>query len=59
MQHGVVLPTCEIGNDPAVIRDWAQAAEALGYSEGSPSSAPTRSTIRFTSRSSCSATWPA
>jgi probable F420-dependent oxidoreductase len=32
MQHGAVLPTCEIGNDPVAIRDWAQAAEALGYS---------------------------
>lgn len=32
MQFGAVLPTCEIGDDPAVIRDWAQAAESLGYS---------------------------
>jgi probable F420-dependent oxidoreductase len=28
---GVVFPTMEIGNDPAVIRDFAQAAEELGY----------------------------
>jgi probable F420-dependent oxidoreductase len=27
-----VLPTCEIGNDPIVIRDYAQTAEELGYS---------------------------
>jgi probable F420-dependent oxidoreductase len=26
-----VFPTTEIGNDPIVIRDFAQAAEALGY----------------------------
>lgn len=28
---GAVFPTCEIGNDPSVIRDWAQTAEGLGY----------------------------
>lgn len=32
MEFGAVLPTCEIGNDPVAIRDWAQAAESLGYS---------------------------
>jgi probable F420-dependent oxidoreductase len=32
MKFGAVFPTCEIGQDPVVIRDWAQAAEALGYS---------------------------
>lgn len=32
MKFGAVLPTCEIGNDPTAIRDWAQAAESLGYS---------------------------
>ena len=31
MQIGAIFPTTEIGNDPVVIRDWAQAAEALGY----------------------------
>ncbi len=31
MRIGAVLPTCEIGNDPAVIRDFAQTAEGLGY----------------------------
>lgn len=31
MELSAILPTTEIGNDPAVIRDWAQAAEALGY----------------------------
>jgi len=29
---GVVFPQTEIGNDPAVIRDFAQCAEGLGYS---------------------------
>ena len=32
MQIGAIFPTPEIGNDPIVIRDWAQAAEQLGYS---------------------------
>ena len=32
MQIGVVFPQSEIGNDPSVIRDYAQAAESLGYS---------------------------
>ncbi|MQF48816.1 LLM class F420-dependent oxidoreductase [SAR202 cluster bacterium AC-647-N09_OGT_505m] len=32
MQFGVVFPQTEIGTDPAVIRDYAQAAEDLGYS---------------------------
>lgn len=32
MHVGVVFPHTEIGNDPAAIRDYAQAAEALGYS---------------------------
>jgi probable F420-dependent oxidoreductase len=31
MRHGVVFPQTEIGNDPAVIRDFAQAVEGLGY----------------------------
>ena len=31
MQFGAVFPTCEIGDDPAKVRDWAQAAESLGY----------------------------
>lgn len=31
MQIGAVFPTCDIGDDPAVIRDFAQAAEELGY----------------------------
>src|SRR5438105_1333441 len=31
MKLGVVFPQTEIGNDPAVIRDYAQTAEALGY----------------------------
>jgi probable F420-dependent oxidoreductase len=29
---GLVFPQTEIGNDPAAIRDYAQAAEGLGYS---------------------------
>jgi probable F420-dependent oxidoreductase len=32
MRIGVVLPQVEIGNDPARIRDYAQAVEAMGYS---------------------------
>ena len=32
MNVGVVFPTYEIGNDPGLIRDFAQAAEDLGYS---------------------------
>src|SRR4051794_1756289 len=31
MKLGVVFPQTEIGNDPLVVRDYAQAAEALGY----------------------------
>jgi probable F420-dependent oxidoreductase len=31
MNVGVVFPQTEIGSDPAAIRDYAQAAEALGY----------------------------
>ena len=31
MQTGVVFPQTEIGADPAVIRDFAQTAEDLGY----------------------------
>lgn len=32
MQLNVQFPTRDIGDDPAKIRDWAQAAEALGFS---------------------------
>ena len=31
MRFGVVFPQTEIGTDPAVIRDYAQTAEGLGY----------------------------
>jgi probable F420-dependent oxidoreductase len=31
MQLNAMFPTRDIGNDPARIRDWAQAAEDLGY----------------------------
>ena len=31
MHIGVIFPQTEIGTDPIVIRDYAQAAEALGY----------------------------
>ena len=31
MKLGMILPQIEIGNDPAVIRDFAQAAEDLGF----------------------------
>ncbi len=32
MKIGAIFPTTEIGTDPNAIRDWAQAAENLGYS---------------------------
>lgn len=32
MKIGAVFPHQEIGDDPLVIRDWAQAAEEIGYS---------------------------
>ena len=32
MRIGVVFPQTEIGSDPAVLKDYAQAAEELGYS---------------------------
>src|SRR5438105_2091500 len=31
MRIGVVFPQTEIGSDPSVIRDYAQAAESIGY----------------------------
>src|SRR6202163_2462035 len=31
MQLNAMFPTRDIGNDPAKIREWAQAAEDLGY----------------------------
>ena len=31
MKYGVVFPQTEIGNDPIAIRDYAQAAEDMGY----------------------------
>ncbi len=31
MRLGAIFPTTEIGTDPSAIRDWAQAAEELGY----------------------------
>ena len=31
MEFGAVFPTTEIGTDPVAIRDFAQAAESLGY----------------------------
>ena len=31
MRIGITFPHGEIGNDPIAIRDWAQAAEGLGY----------------------------
>ena len=33
MHYSAFFPTRDIGNDPAKIRDWAQAAEAMGYSD--------------------------
>lgn len=31
MRLGIIFPTTEIGNDPSVIRDFAQAVEGMGY----------------------------
>jgi len=31
MKIGATFPTTEIGDDPAIIRDWIQTAEGLGY----------------------------
>ncbi len=31
MQLGAIFPQTEIGADPGAVRDFAQAAEALGY----------------------------
>ena len=31
MKLGAIFPQLEIGNDPAAIRDWAQAVEQMGY----------------------------
>jgi probable F420-dependent oxidoreductase len=31
MQLGVTLPLIDLGGDPAIVRDFAQAAEGLGY----------------------------
>jgi hypothetical protein len=68
---GVVFPQTEYGSDPAAIRDYAQTAEALGYShilaydhvlganperEGA-GPAPILSGIPFRNCSPCSASW--
>ena len=66
MKFGAIFPTTELGSDPVAIRDWAQAAEALGYAHviaydhvlgaehqvahAGPSWAPIPSWIRSTSR---------
>ena len=31
MRLNAMFPTRDVGNDPAKIRDWAQAAEDLGF----------------------------
>ena len=31
MKIGVSFPTTEVGNDPLIMRDFAQAAEGMGY----------------------------
>ena len=31
MKIGVVFPQTEIGNDPVIIRDFAQAVEGMGF----------------------------
>ena len=71
MRIGVVFPTTEIGDDPIAIKDYAQAAEALGYHHlltfdhvlgANMASRPGWKgfydhTQGFTSRSCCSASW--
>ena len=32
MNVGVVFPQTEIGSDPIAVRDYAQAAESMGFS---------------------------
>ena len=32
MQIGAIFPQTEIGSDPGAIKEYAQAAEGLGYS---------------------------
>ena len=31
MELVAFYPSCELGSDPAILRDYAQAAEAAGY----------------------------
>ena len=31
MELVAFYPSCELGSDPAILRDYAQAAEAVGY----------------------------
>ena len=74
MRFGVVFPQTEIGADPLAIRDFAQAAEALGYQHilaydhvigANPASRPgwrppyTLPGPRSTNLSFSSAIWPA
>ena len=72
MRTGVVFPQTEIGDDPVLVRDFAQTAEGLGYHHllvfdhvlGAGRTnrpdwrGPTTVPTRSTSRSSSSATWP-
>ena len=72
IRAGVLFPTTEIGNDPVVIRDYAQTVEGLGYDHmlffehvlganaESPQARASRGSTRrrTTSRSRCSGTWP-
>ena len=53
MKYGVVFPQIEFGNDPEAIKDYAQAAESLGYDYllvYDHVLGPTRTNIRFMSR---------
>ena len=71
MQLGTLLPLGDIGGDPAIVREYAQTAEAIGYDfvealdhvlGASEASAPEPGRTGpdcFTIRSCCSASSPA
>ena len=72
MRIGVVFPQTELGGDAGAVRAYAQRAEELGFTHvlaydhvagADPrctraGTAPMTCTPRFTSRWSCTATWP-
>jgi hypothetical protein len=54
MQLGCSIPVADIGTGPSVLRDYAQAAEGLGYAVASA-----RLQTPITTRSCCSDFCPA